>query len=136
MREKTHSIPEIPDEEMRRRAERIKPVVDFGFPRGKRYIKPVDLHTIAYTWDPKPAGKPPPLKVIKDIRTLHSWGHYALFKPSIGEVLAQIPEDVLDQVIAFEIVVKPECADDLNAEREAVNDGFHVATTRLYARLQ
>jgi hypothetical protein len=71
---------------------------------------------------------------ICQITTHHSWGHYSLFKPSIAEVLAQIPAEHLNQVVAFEIVVKPETAEDLNKDLEALNAGYHVATTRLYAR--
>jgi hypothetical protein len=57
-----------------------------------------------------------------------------MFKPSIAEVLAQIPEEHLEQVLAFEIVDSPNNVDDLNAEREALNAGYHIATTRLYKR--
>ena len=52
----------------------------------------------------------------------------------VAEVLKQIPEDILNQVIAFEIIGQPETADDLNKEQEALNAGYHVATTRLYGK--
>ena len=69
------------------------PVVQFAR-KGKRYIKPVDLFGIAYTWDPKPAGKAKDVKPLCDITTYHTYGYYGFFKPSIAEVLAQIPASI------------------------------------------
>ena len=126
-------IPEITDERLDELFDRIKPVVKFKL-RGLCYIQPVDLRSIAYTWSPKSAGKAPKLEPICDITTYHSYGSYNLFKPSIAEVLAQIPDEHLENVVAFEIVERPVDADDLNCENEALNAGYHVATTRLYTR--
>ena len=131
--EKKSWIPEVPKKRIQKLAERIKPVVQFAS-KGKRYIKPVDLFGVAYTWDPKAANKAPGLKPLCDIITYHTYGYYGFFKPSIAEILAQIPAEHLDKVVAFEIVGSPETADDLNEEHEALNAGYHVATTRLYVR--
>lgn len=98
------------------------------------YIKPVDLFGVAYTWDPKPADKATDLKPLCDITTYHTYGYQGLFKPSIAEVLAQIPAEYLDGVVAFEIVDSPKTVDDLNREHKALNAGYHVATTQLYIR--
>lgn len=131
--EKKRWIPEVPNERIEELAERIKPVVQFG-QENRCYIKPVDLFNIAYTWDPKVADKATGLKSLCDITTYHTYGYYGFFKPSIAEVLAQIPAEHLDKVVAFEIVGSPKTADDLNREHEALNAGYHVATTRLYVR--
>jgi len=131
--EKKSWIPEVPKERIQKLAERIKPVVQFA-QKGRRYIKPVDLFDIAYTWDPKSADEAMDLKPLCDITTYHTYGYQGLFKPSIAEVLAQIPAEHLDKVVAFEIVGSPKTADDLNREHEALNAGYHVATTRLYVR--
>ncbi len=136
-------IPEVPKQRILELAERIKPVVRFA--RGEKelfrspegypfYIKPVDPFEIAYMWSPEPTDRATGLKPLCDITTYHTWAYYGLFKPSIAEVLAQIPAEHLDKVVAFEIVAHPETADDLNAEREATDAGYHVATTRLYVR--
>lgn len=131
--EKKIWIPEVPQERIKELAERIRPVVEFAR-KGKCYIEPVDLFRIAYTWDPKSADKAKGLKPLCDITTHHTFGYHGFFKPSIAEVLAQIPAEHLDKVVAFEIVEGPETADDLDREREALNAGYHVATTRLYVR--
>ena len=133
-------IPEMPEDDIRRLAETIKPIVRFaegkeglfrseqGFPYR---IEPVDLFKTAYTYDPKPTTRfEGELVPLRDITTYHSYGYYGCFKPSVAEVLAQIPDDIVDQVVAFEIVWSPETAADLRGE--AVNAGYHEATTRLY----
>ncbi len=126
-------IPDVPQARIRELFERIKPVVQFG-QKGLCYIKPVDLFGVAYTWNPKPADRATGLKDLCDITTYHTFGYHGFFKPSIAEVLAQIPEEHLDKVVAFEIVSGPETTDDLNREGEALNAGYHVATTRLHVQ--
>lgn len=125
-----NGIPEISDEELNNRVQRIKPVITFK--REKRYIEPCDPRFVAYTWDAKPAGKAKHITPLETITTYHRFGYYGFFKPSVAEVLAQIPERLLDRVVAFEIIKKPEDAADLNREKMALNKGFHVATTQLY----
>jgi hypothetical protein len=125
-------IPAVSREAILELGKRIKPVIDFGGSYGKCYIEPVDLFTIAYTWDPKRARKAVGLEQICDITTYHTWAYYGFFKPTISEVLAQIPAAHLEAVSAFEIIKRPENADDLNKEKVALNAGYHVAVTRLY----
>ena len=75
------------------------------------------------------------MKEVARIRTLHTYAYYGFFKPSIAEVLAQIPSHLVDSVIAFE-TKGPGDADDLNDDRSALNAGFHAATTILYGEAQ
>ncbi len=135
-------IPKVPKKLIKKLAERIWPIVRFASganglfcsPQGLHYyIKAVDLFDFSYVWGPKPADKATNLKPLCDITTYHSFGYAGLFKPSVAEVLAQIPAEYLDEVVAFEIVEKPETAEDLNRNVGALNAGYHVAKTRLYA---
>jgi hypothetical protein len=131
-------IPEISDEKLEKLAKRIKPIVrnKNGVPY---HIKKVDLRDIAYTWSPKLTKKSPAFNIISDITTHHSYGYYGFFKPSIAEVIAQIPEEYIDRVIAFEIVRCPETRNDMfgNDEGlEAVNAGYQIAITRLYEKVK
>lgn len=123
-------IPDMADDVVDQLGTRIRPIVRFE--GAAHYIQPVDLRRTAFTWDPKAAETAENLEPVRDIRTYHTYGYYGFFKPSIAEVLKQIPEDLREQVAAFEIISRPESADDLDAESEALNAGFHVATTRLY----
>lgn len=126
-------IPEISDEELEKRCKKIRPLV-----RNKkgilRYIAKCPYRDWAFMWSPKFRTKAPDLNVITDITTYHTWAFYGFFKPTIAEVIAQIPIDVLDRVVAFEIIKSPETTEDLNRESVALNAGYHVAITRLYEK--
>lgn len=130
MTETKSRIPTLTDARLAELVSRIKPVVEF---KGvKRYIEPVNPRNVAYTWDPKPADVAPAFKEVAEIQTFHTYGYIGFFKPSIAEVLAQIPEQLLDRVIAFELKTTPSHVNDLNAESEASNAGYHVAYATLY----
>ena len=71
----------------------------------------------------------------RDFVCLHSYGYYGLFKPSIGEVLAQIKENDLPFAKAFEIIEGPQTAEDFyknSFTSIAFDNGYHVSTVRLY----
>ena len=123
-------IPEISDEELRQRADRIKPLVrkdGILF-----FITEPNLRGSAFIRSPELAGRAPEMCEVARITTYHTYGYPGLFKPSVAEVLAQIPGDILANVSAFE-VAGPADVDDLNREPEALRAGFHVAETILYA---
>lgn len=131
----TERIPDIEDDRLEELMDRIQPVVKRD---GQRYfIEEVDPRKTAFTWDPTPTEEAEGLTRIGEITTFHRFSHKGFFKPSIAEVLAQIDEraeEKIDEVQAFEIVEHPEDASDLNLTPEATNEGFYVATTRLYTR--
>lgn len=142
-RDKGNWIPEVSKALIQERAYRIKPVVRFRRRGGEwvhsvegklHYIEPVDLFHTSFIWDPKPTTRASGLAPLGVTRTYHTYGYHGIFKPSIAEVLAQIPPEFLDRVVAFEIIDQPQTTDDLNRERVALDAGYHVATTRLYHR--
>jgi hypothetical protein len=115
-------IPKITDEELHRRAEKIKPLIKVD--DGKYFrIKDVDLHKIAFTWSPKYEGEPVQAEEVRVIHTDHLCGRPSLFKPSIAEVLAQIPEGLVDKIAAFAITGGVICYESGNG---------HQAVTTLY----
>lgn len=126
------TIPPLSEVEIRKRAERIKPVVE---KLGKlHYIKAVDLFKIAYTWNAKETEIAEGLVELRRIRSHHGCGHYALFKPSISEVLRQVPDDILDKAVAFQIM-SLDSSDGTDDEVEIIYDGVgHRATTIFYGR--
>lgn len=123
-------IPKLTNERLAELQATIKPVIRDG--KDLWYIEDVDPRNIAFTWDPKPTEKATGLKLLCTARTLHTYGYHGFFKPSIAEVLAQVPADLVDKAVAFE-VNGPGTADDLNQEKEALDAGFHVAQTSFYA---
>ena len=127
-------VPEISKARIRQLAERITPVMEFK-EKGRCYIKPVDIFKESFTWEPELVSKATGLKAICDITTYHHYGYIGYFKPSVAQVISQIPREHLDKVIAFEIVKVPdEFPENSSPEYEALDAGYHTATTRLYAR--
>jgi len=122
-------IPEISEEKLYELGQRIKPLVSKG--RNLFYIKPCHPRDTAFSWAPKRTKVATDLRKLTEITTYHTWGHYSLFKPSIAEVLAQIPEEYLDRCCAF-VTEGPEIADDLHKHMDIFNEGYHVAITTLY----
>ena len=91
-------------------------------------IEPVNIWDIAYTWEPKPVGEPVygRLHAVDIIRTYHSWGAPSLFKPSIAEVLAQIPIRYVHKISNFHIL-----NGDMDV-RHVLSDGYHAVLTKLF----
>jgi len=136
-------IPEISNERLKELVKRIRPVVRYAkgekglFESGEGipyYIKPVHPRNVSYLWNAKPVKMAAGLATLTDITTYHTYGYHGFFKPSIAEVIAQIPEKHIDRIMAFEIIESPETADDLNLHLQELNEGYHVAVTRLYRK--
>lgn len=122
-------IPPISDEELNRRAACIKPLVRQG--DVLHTITQPCLRTIAFTWSPAFTGEAPAVRKVATLTTYHTYSYYGFFKPTIAEVLAQIPAELVEQVDAFELI-GPEGVDDLNNHKQALNEGYHVAQAVLY----
>lgn len=125
----TEMIPLRTEEELEYRAEQIKALI-----KGKVVVAK-NIINQSYIWDPQFTGEEvTDLEVLCEIRTYHGFGYHGLFKPSIAEVLACIPDNLIELVGAFELVAKPETSTDLNFQLEYVNAGFHQAVARLYKK--
>lgn len=88
-------------------------------------IKDVDPTNVAYTWEPEYLGECRGLEEIARIETNHKCGYYGFFKPSIDEVIRQIPDNLVERVTHFEI------PQDCEVACYSYGDG-HRATTILY----
>jgi len=101
-------LPKISDGRLEELMKEIKPVVRHSRRITSRddklvrdgegdlyFIEDVDPRGVAFTWDPKPARMAEEVNPnsYKSIETIHSYGAPVFFKPSIAEVLAQIPEE-------------------------------------------
>lgn len=131
------SIPEISNEELLARYSHIKPIVSAS--GGKYFLREFteeELRNVAYDWE---RGKNITEQVnmddyyfheSRDFECIHKYGHYVFFKPSIAEVLAQIPERDVPYVDAFEIILQ------FNSEHNKVvfDNGYHMSKVRLYTR--
>lgn len=80
----------------------IRPIVD-GF-----YIKePSCLFNVSYIWEPEKLDIARNLKSVGSIMVESRWGHPSLFKPSIGEVISAIPDNLINEVESFQIIGEP-----------------------------
>ncbi len=150
-------IPPISEKRLAVLAEHIKPVVRFA--RGEMRVyrthnKPrhtffvpksdgrllqersgelyfVDLIYLRHSALAWPAEKAAGLRPVAEIRTLHTDLRQRVFQPTVNEVLAQVPRHLVNDVVAFEVL---EPAPDSEQNQEALDAGFHIATTILYAQ--
>lgn len=72
------------------------------------------------------------LQPIAQIKTLHEFSFYGVFKPTMHDVHRCIPEHLSAQLAFFE-TEGPDTVDDLNREQVALDADYHVALTTLYA---
>ena len=120
---------ELSDEQIAEMLETMQPVVRRD---GELfYIKSVDPRKVSFTWGPTTTKKATGLLEIARIYTLHTWGYYGFFKPSLEEVLSMIPMHLITNIKAFEIN-GPKDVHDLNRQNDAVDAGYHVAVVTLY----
>lgn len=125
-------IPEISDSLLADRATMVEPLVDRD---GQLWhILPIgELRSVSFTWSEDwTRTMDSDLVPAKQVRTLHTFGYYGFFKPSIAEVLAQAPDD-LHEYAAYSIE-GPKDAVELRLYPEAIDAGYHVATVTYYRR--
>ena len=118
----TPRIPAIDDQVLSELSRRIRPVVREG--ETLHYIERCDPRTVAFTWALQTTEPALGLKRLRTVTTFHTYGAPSLFKPSIAEVISQIPEDLLTTVRAFEL--------DVNSARLTDDKLNHAAETTLY----
>lgn len=126
-KKKEPCIPTLSDEELVRRYARIKPLVMF---KAQLYgVKDHDWRTVSYNWihaEPRtPADVVENLRYVDEITTYHTYAYYGIFRPTVAEVLAQIPDHMLSAVVAFYIT-----------DARVHDDDYHAATTYLYGHLR
>ncbi len=124
-------IPPIGDKLLAELVARIRPVIMHD--DKLHFIEPVHPRDIAFTWGAKATKEAVGLVEVVGLKTLHEYGAPALFKPSIAEVLAQIPAGYIDTVVAFHTRPNDENINDWPEwDHAAMNYGFHLADTVLY----
>ena len=124
-------IPDVTDARIVDVLETIRPVVVNN--NGTLwYVAIADPRRFSFSFDPKILYRADGLVRTRTIRTLHTFGYVGFFKPSVAEVVAQLPED-LDGIVAFS-VEGPDTMADVMADPAEYEAGFHVATTTLYSR--
>jgi len=98
-----------------------------------RYIERGDLRYGAFSRYPSLAEEAENLEVVAVLPTLHTYEASAIFRPTIAEVLAQVPAGYTDDVVAFQTNCNTEPVFTWpEEERSAMHWGYHLARTTLY----
>jgi len=134
-------IPKLSEEELEARMARIKPMIRYSsktnsngttlFQDGEGdlyYIADISPGIRPFTCEPtNPTTQPEDVNPnsYKSIRTYHYGGCGVRFQPSIGDVLAQIPEEDFERCVGFEVV-------GYLGFIEGTRD--HIAETKLYEK--
>lgn len=122
------SVPPISDELLAIRLARFTAYVldneDITQPTLQAILKPEDARRTSLIWEPEFIGEPRPLADFVEMgrsQTHHRCGYYGFFKPSLAEVLAQVPDDLPPGADSFYI-------DTMHYEMFAEGDGHRVWT--------
>ncbi len=116
-------------------ARQIKPVTKTKEPGksfskgGLFYILPVDIYEKGWRKNEEPLCKANGLYKLAKIDTLHVAVNGNQFRPSVEEVLQQIPDEYLGETVAFSITSKQE----LEVAGDTPDKCFIKAQTTLYA---
>ena len=130
-------IPRISDEKLEDLASRIKPVVRFikiehpdlvifrqSSDGDLYYIEDGGPRNFSFIWDTKAKCLADDINLdpYKILRTIHYYATPAIFHPLLEDILAQIPEEDIGRVVAFET----------NHVGFTDDERYHLAETRLY----
>lgn len=134
--ERKFEIPKMSNEDIAKWYANIKPIVKHeDTPTYLRELSEEELTGTAYTWLNEPSDYAEPvdyskLSILADIKMLHGYAYHGFFKPSVGDVIRQIPKEYLEKVVAFEMI---NGAIGINSIfNKELNAGFHVSIVRLY----
>ena len=133
--ERKIEIPIMSKEEIAKWYANIKPIVGKATKSYLRNLSEKEITGVAYTWLTEPGDLADPvdfskLSVLADVKMLHRWCYYGFFKPDVGEVIRQIPKELLEKVVAFEILDGAIGWDTIY--NKECNAGFQVSIVRLY----
>lgn len=121
-------IPHIPADELMKLARRIKfGAFVHGVPtRIRLELNKHNVLSLAFTFEPDYAETMPIHPMRRHILiTFHRFGAPSFFKPSVAEVLSQIPAELIDDVDGF--VIEAENMSSYNC----LPDGYHFTRTHL-----
>lgn len=130
-------IPTIDDKRLLDLYKRLKPIVTIEELKYLlREFSLEELRNTSYIWnivnDKRETVDASKLETIQEFPCLHTYGYYGFFKPSIAEVLSQVPEKTIEEANYFEIVSSPKTREDVFRYSEIVNNGYHLSKVRSY----
>ena len=133
----TIEIPKLSKDELIQLYKKIKPMVTLY--DIKYLLKEFTIDEVinnSYLWDVEKNKRdivsPYNLKEIDEFACLHRYAYYGFFKPSIAEVLSQLPEQSKMEADVFEIVEEPITRDDIFKYPEVIDKGMQLSKVKTY----
>ena len=131
-------IPTMSNEEILKWSQNIKPIVCYNGDR--RYLRELSIEELtkhSYLWLKSPEDFSETVDfskigILADVKMLHSYSYHGFFKPSVGEIIRQIPEELRNVTVAFEIIYSPYGQPDFDIFKDEFNQHYHVSIVRLY----
>lgn len=129
-------IPFMENAEIMRYYERIKPIVPRS--QGDSYLTELNEHAVtSYAFNKIEEGEETEVLVdyselatLADVKMIHGWGYHIYFKPSVAEVIRQIPKDLLDKTVAFTLI----WGSTTSLFKEEFDAGYHPSIIRLFKK--
>ena len=137
-------IPVISDERLLELYERIRPARK-NFMGDLCWLRTYSLKELkqrSFIWDAKDIldvrvnDTDVRLRPITTFRCLHAYSAPGLFTPKVADVLAQIPDSLINSAFAFQMIEMPKTTSDFCQDefsRQAFKDGYHTSVIELYA---
>lgn len=129
-------IPFMSNEEIMRYYERIKPIVPRT--KGDSYLTSLSEHAVtanAFNYikegeEEEVLVEYSELATLADVKMMHGWGYHTYFKPSVAEVIRQIPKELLDKTVAFTLI----WGSTTSLFKEEFDAGYHPSIIRLFKK--
>lgn len=130
-------IPSLTDKELEKIYRQLKPIATVD--EIKYYLKEYSLQQLRYYSYMQDFASSISERLdsslidpIDEFICLHKFDYYGSFTPTIAEVLSQVPEHLIDDSNAFEIVEYPTKMADVARYFEAFEKGYHLSKVRTY----
>ncbi len=133
-------MPEIDTDEVLKYVKGVRPLFHH---KGELYHTSVksDPFKESFVWTYVRKKKAAPFKEGVKLWTLHKWADVGLFKPTLAEIVAQMPKERLeasikgrDTNLLYFSIQGPQNSEDLGRMKEYVDKGFHVARVTVFDR--
>lgn len=129
-------IPTITDERLEEIYKNLKPLISID--KIKYLLKEYTLYELRYlTFIDKFSSIRSEIQVSTleetgEFLCFHKFYYYGVFLPKVSEVLAQIPDSLIDESNYFEIVEYPKSMSDVFKYDKVFEKGYHLSRVKTY----
>lgn len=115
-------------------SQKIKVVARFKGSDALYYVKAMNPKRVEYAWSPEKDNIATGLIVLSEITIYYPYTLDGFYKPSMATVLAQIPDEFIDQTVAYELIENTPYLEAFNDYLDIIHAGYNLITARLYTK--